>query len=405
MVCVNVIRKTASIAETIRFNPQRSFLRGKSELEKGFEDVFVSSGQTPVREAQPFLDAVSRAVPFEKPKRFQIAENLHNMILDVTKATSDATGKDAVVFPIPNHDDLVLRVEKTALAKMDKLPEKLELVPISYPSGIAENPHLGLPLYYVTSSGETAARKISMSPMEALAQANKMMVLKRVKGVHPSSEVGEKFFDMIGFSDFKNPDPDAFNNYSFIFGFARNEYGGNKAVEKCLEYCKNGADIIPAGAICEGSEAFELVRGKEFYAKYKAFAESYIDSLKSISEFPQESYNDAVKFIVQDKNFNVDFQHTNNTFVDLEKKEFNFMDFAFDKKDEKYIYDNPVKEFRNVLLGKGFQKLSEFSVFTEYVPRCLYPYQLLAGKDYEAANKYASDITKKVKIAIPRKEG
>ena len=65
----------------------------------------------------------------EPPK---LADDLRSLIIDITKKTSEATGKDAVVFSIPNYEALVLRVEKTALEKIDNLGKDLELVPIKY---------------------------------------------------------------------------------------------------------------------------------------------------------------------------------------------------------------------------------------------------------------------------------
>ena len=400
MVCVrlpqNINYRTISQAV---MNPCES-LRLRSF--KGFEpsaDVFIKS-QEPA--TNPLLDAVKKAVPMIKEPRVKLADSMHDMIMDTTSSASDAMGKDAVVFPIPNHRDMVLRIEKSVLGKMDKLPEDLELVPIAYEKGISENPHLGLPLYYVTSKSSTIARKNTISPMEALAQPDKIMVLRRVTGEHPSAKVGDKFMNMIGYSDFSHPDESALTNFSYIFGYIGPNFG-YKAVLKCLELCKNGVSDIPAHAIAEGSAPIKLDKGKEFYKMYTDFADSYVQSLKDISEIPQESYKNAVDFISSSKNFNVDFQHTNNTFVDLEKKEFNFMDFAYDKNDKKYIYANPVKEFRNVLFGKGFRRIDDLREAVRFLPQLRYPRDFIALPEHiEGIKKYSKTINDKINAAAPQ---
>ena len=135
---------------------------------------------------------------------------------------------------------------------------------------------------------------------------------------------------------------------------------------------------------------------------YKKFADSYVETLKKTSEFPQKAYDDAVGFIVQPKGFNVDFQHTNNTFVDFDKKEFNFVDFAYDKNDEKYIYENPVKEFRNVLFGKGFRKVDFLGEYLPFLPRLNSPRDfIICPEDVQGVKQYSKIINEKVNAAAP----
>ena len=398
MVCVNSIHNFSKI----RFTPEkatiiRETLSRPALSEMG--DSFVLSSKR-AEQTNPLLEAVKKAVPMVKEPRKQIAESLHDMIIDTAKAASDARGKDAIGFPVPNHKELVLRIEKSAMGEIEGLPKDLELVPIKHEQAIQDNTHLGLPLYFVTSNSSTIARKNSISPMEALAQPNKIMVLRRVSGQHPAKECGDKFFSMIGFEDFKNPDPNALNNFAFLT-YVRNNFG-LEATGRCLEMFASGVETIPEHSIAKGCSGFDVVGGKEFYAKYRDFADSYIKSLKDVSEFPQEAYDEAVKFIASPKKFNVDFQHTNNTFVDVEKKEFNFMDFAYDKSDEKYIYENPVKEFRNVLLGKFFRNVDDLRGVVGPMPRCVYPrHFIIEPKDVEAVRTYSKAINDKVNLAAP----
>lgn len=400
MVCVNVINKFTP--ELIKFNPARCSapeFRGVDIL-RNTGDVFISSG-TKQNASNPLLEAVQKAIPFVREAKPRIADDMRGMILETSKNLTCATGKDAMVFSVPEHNDLVLRVEKTALEKLEGLSKDLELVPVSYQNGIAENPHLGIPLYLVVPKSAPIAKKSCVSPAEALTQRDNIMILKRVNGEHPSAVCGKRFQEMLGFDDFNNPNPNDLNNFSYVFGYVR-EYYGIKAAMECLEMFKSGVKEIPENAFGEGSSAFSVVEGKEFYQKYKNYANSYIGVLKEISEFPQESYDEAVNFILKPKNFNVDFQHTNNTFVDPVKKEFNFMDFAYDKKDPKYIYENPVKEFRNVLLGKCFKNIDVLRKDVPFLPELKYPRDfIVCPEDIRAVQKYSIAINEKVNASAP----
>ncbi len=401
MVCVNLLH-SSNIAKHIKFDTAKNFSSIYHSMLDESYDTFKSSKESIRKQTNPFLDAVKDAVPMFRKPRVVLADNMRGMILDTAKSSTEAVGKDALVFPIPNHSDLVLRVEKSALADIDKLPKDLELVPIKYDKSLFDNQHLGLPLYYVTSKTGSMARKNTISPMEALAQQNKIMVLRKVTGQHPSSECGNKFESMVGFDGDNHLDIDTLNNFAFIFGYAKNNFGP-KASAKCLEYFRSGATQIPENALGEGSTPFKIVKGNEFCKLYDDFATSHIESLKEISELPQKAYDDAVGFITSEKNFNVDFQHTNNTFVDLSKKEFNFMDFAYDKSDEKYIYENPIKEFRNVLFGKGFKRLDSLKGLIRHMPRYNYPRDFIVTPEYiDGVKTYARVINDKINLTAPK---
>lgn len=388
----------------ITFNPSRCSSRafeGINLLNKGAEDVFVSSAEKVKEKTNPILEAVKKAVPFEKKPRVKLADSLKDMVLESAHVYTDRVGKDAFVFPIKGHDDLVLRVEKTAYEKLDKLPNDIELVPIAYEKSVTENAHLGVPLYIVAQKGSQLSKKNTISSKEAMAQIDKIMVLRKVTGQHPARECGDKFVSMIGLDDVRNPDPVALNNFSYVFGYVKDNFG-YEATSKCMEMFKNGETFIPEHALAEGSAAFEIVDGKKFYQQYKAFADSYINGLKNIAELPQESYDEAVSFIAKQKCFNLDFQHTNNTFVDLEKKEFNFVDLAYDKENRKYIYENPVKEFRDVLFGKGFRRIDFLSDCMEFLPFLKFPRDfIVCGEDIKGVKQYSKLIHEKINAAAP----
>ncbi|MCR5265119.1 MAG: hypothetical protein K6E29_00820 [Cyanobacteria bacterium RUI128] len=403
MVSMRVLEKV-DYGKLVQFNPTRCsspLFERASRLSQAAGDVFVSSSEKAETQTNPLLEAVKAAVPFVREPRVKLAENLHDMVLKATSVHSNIMGKDAVVFPIPKHDDLVLRVEKTALEKIKELPKDVELVPITYEKSVTENRHLGIPLYIVSSKSSQISKKNSVSMMEAMAQPDKIMVLRKVEGRHPAAICGEKFVSMIGLNDVKNPDPDALNNFSYVFGYVKDNFG-QQATEKCMEMFRAGETFIPENALGEGSSAFEIVRGKEFYAKYRDFADAYISFLKDISEIPQASYDDAVAFISEPKCFNLDFQHTNNTFVDLGRKEFNFVDLAYNKKNKKYIYDNPVKEFRDVLFGKGFKRIDFLSDCMEYLPFLKFPRDfIVCMDDIKGVKQYSKIIHEKINAAAP----
>lgn len=403
MVSMRVL-ENVDYGKLINYSASRCSSRafeGVNFLSKGAGDVFVSSAEKAKEKTNPILEAVKKAVPFEKEPRVKLADSLRDMVLEATHIHSERMGKDAYVFPIKGHDDLVLRVEKTALSKIDKLPNDLELVPISYDKSIADNSHLGVPLYILTNKGSQLAKKNSISSKEAMAQVDKIMVLRKVEGEHPAKECGDKFISMIGLDDLKNPDPVALNNFSFVFSYVKENFG-YEATNKCMEMFKNGETFIPENALGMGSSAFEIVEGQKFYQKYKEFADGYIDYLKSVSEMPQKSYDGAVSFISEQKCFNLDFQHTNNTFVDLDKKEFNFVDLAYDKENKKYIYENPVKEFRDVIFGKGFKRIDFLSDCVQFLPYLKFPRDfIVCGEDIKGVKQYSKIIHEKINSAAP----
>ena len=403
MVSMRVLEKV-DYGKLINYSASRCSSRafeGVNLLSKGAGDVFVSSAEKAKEKTNPILEAVKKAVPFEREPRVKLADSLRDMILDSTRIRSNIMGKDAVVFPIKGHDDLVLRVEKTALPNVGRLSEDLELVPIAYEKAITENHHLGVPLYIVTSKGSQLSKKNTISSMEAMAQPDKIMVLRKVAGQHPARECGDKFISMVGLDDLRNPDPIALNNFSFVFGYVKDNFG-YEATNKCMEMFKNGETFIPENALAEGSSAFEIVEGQKFYKKYRDFADSYIGFLKKMSEIPQKSYDESVSFIAEQKCFNLDFQHTNNTFVDFDKKEFNFVDLAYDKKNRKYVYDNPIKEFRDVLFGKGFKRIDFLADSITYLPYLKFPRDfIVCGEDIKGVKQYSKIIHEKINSAAP----
>ena len=130
-----------NISNNINFKSQNNYNVGLYSAKPSFKGI-----KPPMKEIASLAETTSKNVSAENfvanfvtniVKRStesipKIADNLHDLIVGLAKKKTLANGKDAVVHSIPNHDDLVLRIEKTAIQKMDSLGENLTLVPIKY---------------------------------------------------------------------------------------------------------------------------------------------------------------------------------------------------------------------------------------------------------------------------------
>ena len=299
-----------------------------------------------------------------------------------------AIGKDAAVFQLPEHPGMVLRVEQSAIKNKDSIPDVLQLIPIKYDENILAQENLGLPLFSVVGKNSELYGRKSVTPLEALSQKNNITVLRKVEGKHPTAEVFNSLMKLMGTASER---PDCIQYLNFKQFFFVNEKYGREAGKKCLEVInKGGEQNIPKGFFAPESEAMTFNNCEVFSKHYKELVDVYIKYLKDVSKMPRKAFKEAVDTILMDKNFLIDFQHTNNTFVDLKNKKFNFMDFEFDKSNEKYIYENPILEFRNVLGGKNFSKPVKH-------PALL----LVDKKDRMVAKKYFDIITEKINSVTP----
>lgn len=363
---------------------------GRMQLANKVSDEFVSSVS---HKKSSFFKRISDFIKGRTAKTSlktePWAQNLQEKILSVTKTKSEAKGKDAIVYDFPGRDDFVLRVEKNALKNIDKLPKDLKLIPISYDKSVAENPNFGLPLYFIAPKTSSLAKNKSLAPTEALSQPDKIMILRKMSGERPSAKYFESFAEMFGYGE--TPDPNQTMTHR-TFRYVGKKYG-YEAAKKYLQKCKEGATEVKAGELGKDSEELEILGGQKFYKNYRTFVNDYIESIKNISDMPQKAYDKAVKNITSKKDFILDFQHTNNTYVDVKNGEFNFMDFVFDKSTyPKYHYENPVKEFRNVLLGKCFSAVARTP--REYI---------IMPDDIKAVKHYSKIINEKVNTAAPER--
>ena len=70
--------------------------------------------------------------------------------------------------------------------------------------------------------------------------------------------------------------------------------------------------------------------------------------------------------------------------------------------DEKYIYENPVKEFRNVLFGKAFKRIDSLKAIMPNLPVLKYPRNFIVTPEYkESVKTYSDIINDKVNQAAP----
>ena len=324
------------------------------------------------------------------PQNYILGANPKKMIQELTSKVSSSFGKDASVFEIPNQENLILRVEHSAIKKMDTLADDLKLIPIKHSEKALAHDNLGLPLYSVVGKDSELFARESISPKEALAQKDNIMVLRKVTGKHPASETFDALMKLMGASE-TEPNIPQYINFKQL-GFIKANYG-KEAAKECLEIMKKGGtQTIPENHFFDGSQEFVFTNCETFTENYKNYVDSFLSYLKKVSKMPKNAYKEAVDTILMDKDFLVDFQHTNNTFVDLKNKKFNFMDFEYDKTNAKYIYDNPVKEFRNVLLGKCFSRDIKN-------PKRI----LIYDKDIACCEKYSDKITQKVNDVTPDK--
>lgn len=337
-------------------------------------------------ESSPAVDTLVKV----NPQNYILGAQPGKLIKEITKKKTGAFGKDAMVFAIPNQPDLVLRVEHTAIEKMDTLADSLKLIPIKHDDKILAHKNLGLPLYSVVGKESELYAKDSIEPLEALRQKDNIMVLRKVSGENPANASWNALVKLTGCED-DAPNVPQYINFQQLTQI-RVQYGKD-AAKKCLKIIKEGGEQnIPENFFAPGSEAYTFTNCDVFANNYKAYSKSYINYLKQLSKMPKESFKEAVDTILMDKNFLIDFQHTGNTFVDFKNKKFNFMDFEFDKTNKKYIYDNPVREFKNVILGKCFASIAKSPANI-----------LLEEKDIKTAQKYSDKIADIVNSVTPDK--
>ena len=178
------------------------------------------------------------------PQNYILGSNPKKMIQELTSKVSSSFGKDASVFEIPNQENLILRVEHSAIKKMDTLADDLKLIPIKHSEKALAHDNLGLPLYSVVGKDSELFARESISPKEALAQKDNIMVLRKVTGKHPVSEIMKK----------------------------------------------GGTQTIPENHFFDGSQEIVFTNCETFTENYKNYVDSFLSYLKKVSKMPKNAY-------------------------------------------------------------------------------------------------------------------
>ena len=166
---------------------------------------------------------------------------------------------------------------------------------------------------------------------------------------------------------------------------------GKEAVVKALDLLKQKIYKIEPNQLCEGSKAYEFNPNNDFYVFYNLFVTEFLNTVKSISELPAETFKEAVNNLLSEKEFIFDFYNPSNLFIDWENKSFNFIDFVFE---EKRVKKNNMKDqiigFRNALYGTCVSTLIQSEDLLFY------------KKDNELFDSYAKIITDKINNFVPK---
>lgn len=277
-------------------------------------------------------------------------ENVYNLIIRAI-SQGNISDKEAIgVFPIPGYRDFLLKIHNVFVNNIKLLSKDLILLPYDFDEKIKNNPHFGIPLYHIDSNESELKDNGSVSPSDIIfvgAEYANISIIKKVSGVGIKSKYDKYLSELNGRV---NDHSAAIDMLKMIDIYCK--YGID-ASEKVLDGLKHGIYIFNEGDIIENSNMYSFIENNDFYSIYELFVDNYIDTLDSLSNLPQKTYDNAIKNIVMPKNFIFDFVIPNNTLIDYEKQEFNFIDFRYEK--YKINHTNPldqIEEFRNVLLGQ-----------------------------------------------------
>ena len=291
------------------------------------------------------------------------------------------------VFPVKNHDELLLRIPYILLNNINLIRKDLVFIPIHYRNNILDNTHLGFPLYHVDVKDSEFAKRGYITPKDVVflnSAKSGITILKKAHGVPVLSDYKPYFESLIGLSSNKID----FHEFGQILEI-KVAYGV-KAVVKVLDCLKQKKYTIKSGQLGLESKSYKFVPTLDFYVSYKLCVEKYLNTLKNLSCLPLNVYKNAIDNIILDKEFIFDFYNPSNVFIDWEKEEFNFIDFIFE---EKRVKSKNIKEqvlyFRNALFGV-------------YSANLVNPEDLLFyEKDIEMFEQYAKIITDKINSCVP----
>ena len=289
------------------------------------------------------------------------------------------------IYPVPYYSDLILKINSDYINHPETIPDNLVLIPIKYKNDVEKNPNFGLYLYHIDKDGSDYAKRGYVYPKEVIL-ANKVdiSIIRKVSGM----TVAQKYF--LSFGRFQGTfDDDPMRKQCVTLYEIFNKYGRGVAA-KALDLCREGTIKIEMNYLADGSPEYEFSKPIQFFKLYSEFLNDYLNYLRLISDFPQSSYESATNNILCQKEFQFDFNHTGNTFVDFDKQEFNFIDFYFDDYKIDNLKDtNMLELFRNVLLG--------IHVYSKTQPMDFIFYQ----SDLDLYKGYVKTITEKINNSAP----
>lgn len=310
-------------------------------------------------------------------------ENVYNLLINAMEQKSISNKKIIGIYPVPNYDKLLLKIHSVLINNKELISKNLVLIPYKYDDELQNNPHFGLPLYYITKAdSEYAKMKEIESKDTILFSETKTILLKKVDGESITDSYLKPFLSLFSGQNIKlKNELQKIMNIQKLYGYT--------GCETVLSYLKNNSYAIPQNKLGKGSPSYQFEDDGEFYSTYIEFTQNYMNTLKKLSELPQKTYDHAIENISSRKNFVFDFINPSNILVDYKTQEFNFIDFIFEEELIKNInIELQVQYFKKCLFGVNNKKL--------YQPHHL----LLYKSDINNFINYEKLVTEKINNAV-----
>lgn len=274
-------------------------------------------------------------------------EDIYSLIAESSKTKNISDKKSIKIYYLKDYENYVLKTQAPLISNLDIITDELVLIPYKYDNNIKNNPHYGLPLYYVTSKSSKYSTQKYIDPHdESIINKPCTNILKRIFGQNITQNYRYQFFTLYG----ELPDKQLALELKKVVAI-KDEYGIT-AAEKVINQLKKGIYDFPLNQLKKGSRPFRFIPNNNFSIIYESFVENYLSTLKLLSEFPQKSYNNAIECITEEKNFVFDFSTPSNIIVDFDESSFNFINFIFDKSIiNKTAKEKQLEQFKNSILG------------------------------------------------------
>ena len=339
------------------------------------------------------FDNIHTALSLKTKQVSLLEENVRDMVLRSVSQQVIYSSEELAIYPLFNHDDMLLKIGYDYLHHLEKLDNDLTLVPIRYEGDVRNNRNLGLTLYHIAPKNSKYAKDGFVLPKDVvtLLRQENFNLIRKIGGNYVSSFYQKYFDKMIGAEKIDYKQFPKYSQFRMIMDI--NSKYGNDAVLTVFSLCEQGVTGIEENLLADGSPNYNFMDGMQFAKDYNKFVETYLETLCKIADLPQTVFDKAVNNILSAEGFVFDFVHPRNTFIDFEKQEFNFIDFVFEEDVVKRTKNvNFIRKFRNSLLGKHFSM--------DLHPKDLMFYP----KTKEVFEYYAKVITDKLNAALPDDE-